>query len=319
MGIQSDSALEEAYVLIEGGNPSQAKVLLEDALTADLDNDNLVFAIHCCSFWTDTFASLDSYTPYEGGELLVNQWKKFTVLVKREEENLEKRSMEKGSLENIVYAFRKGVYSRALAKFSAIAQEKDPAFNSEVLRKAGLCHKRLGSYEKALSFLNKANAVYPSQAAVLAELADCYDLCGETKFAKVMFREAFFLDAQKIELANLDSPIITLLVEKVAGEGYSGAELLEWIPVYGALLDVFNIKRPLRAQEVGRLKQDIYARENELKNPANNEALIKPRLISMYLRLIDYYIMTKESVKRIKEITLKIKLLDSKLYKRFVE
>jgi hypothetical protein len=134
-----------------------------------------------------------------------------------------------------------------------------------------------------------------------------------------MFREAFFLDAQKIELSNMDSPLINSLAEKVREEGYSGAELLEWIPVYGTLLDVFNIKRPLRAQEVGRLKQDIYARENELKNPANNEALIKPRLISMYLRLIDYYMIEKESVKRIKEITLKIKLLDSKLYKKFVE
>jgi hypothetical protein len=127
------------------------------------------------------------------------------------------------------------------------------------------------------------------------------------------------LDAQKIELSNMDSPLINSLAEKVREEGYSGAELLEWIPVYGTLLDVFNIKRPLRAQEVGRLKQDIYARENELKNPANNEALIKPRLISMYLRLIDYYMIEKESVKRIKEITLKIKLLDSKLYKKFVE
>ena len=319
MSIQSESALAQAYELIENGNPAQAKVLLEDALTADLDNDNLVFAIHCCSFWAETFASLGSYPPYEGGELLVNQWKKFTGLVSREEQTLEKRSLEKAALKNTVYAFKRGIYSCALSKFSAIAEEKDPVFNSDVLRKAGLCHKRLGSYELALSCLTKANSIYQAQPAVLAELADCYDLCGETKFAKLMFREAFFLDAQKIELSNMDSPLINSLAEKVREEGYSGAELLEWIPVYGTLLDVFNIKRPLRAQEVGRLKQDIYARENELKNPANNEALIKPRLISMYLRLIDYYMIEKESVKRIKEITLTIKLLDSKLYKKFVE
>jgi len=319
MSIQSESALSQAHNLIENGKPDQAKVLLEDALTADLDNDNLVFAIHCCSFWAETFASLVTYTPYEGGELLVNQWKKFTRLVSKEEESLKKRSMENTLLKSTVYAFKRGIYGCALSKFSEIPEEKDPVFFSEVLRKAGLCHKRLGSYELALSCLNKANAMHPAQPAVLAEFADCYDLCGETKFAKLMFREAFFLDAQKIELANLDSPIINSLVEKVSEEGYSGAELLEWIPVYGTLLDVFNIKRTLRSQEVGRLKQDIYARENELKNPANNEALIKPRLISMYLRLIDYYILSKESVKRIKEVTLKIKLLDSKLYKKFVE
>ncbi|MBQ5569220.1 MAG: hypothetical protein IIT45_02065 [Treponema sp.] len=181
MSIQSESALSQAYNLIENGSPAQAKVLLEDALTADLDNDNLVFAIHCCSFWADTFASLAGYSPYEGGELLVNQWKKFTVLVSREEKDQEKRSIEKAALKNTVYAFKRGIYTCALSKFSAIQEEKDPVFNSEVLRKAGLCHKRLGSYELALSFLNKANAIHPAQPAVLAELADCYDLCGETK------------------------------------------------------------------------------------------------------------------------------------------
>ena len=309
MGVHSESALSEAYNLIENGAPSQAKLLLEDALTADLDNDILVFAIHCCSFWADTFSGSENLSPFEKGEMLVNKWKKFRMLVNKEKEPDEQT----------VYAFRKGIFTYALSQFMASSSEKDAALNCEIFRKAGLCHKRLGNYQAALECLNKANSIMPSQAAVLAELADCYDLCGEQKFAKLMFREAFFTDAQKIELANLDSPLIHSLEEKVEQEGYSGEEVLEWIPIYGIFLDVLNIKRPLRAQEAGRLKQDIYARENELKNPANNSKIIKPRLITMYLRLIDHYILTKENIKRIKEITLKIKLLDPELYKKFVE
>ena len=142
---------------------------------------------------------------------------------------------------------------------------------------------------------------------------------GKTNAAKLFFREAFFIDASKIELDNLDSPLIFGLVEKVSEEGYKGEELQEWIPVYGRLLEIFNIKRTLKAQEVGKLKQDIYSRENEIKNPANNNKLIKPRLFNMYLWLIDHYIASKENVKRIKEIVLSIKLLDAGLYKRFIE
>ncbi len=309
MGIQSESALSQAYKLIENGNPEQAKVLLEDALTANLDSDDLVFAIHCCSFWTETFSSLPQLSPFEQGESLVNQWKRFSSLLKQ----------EKHPLENTIYAFKKSVYSRALEQYKLAYEDKDEKFQSEIYRKVGLCYKRLGSYEMALSYLIKANTLNQDQAVILAEMADCYDLCGKTNAAKLFFREAFFIDASKIELDNLDSPLIFGLVEKVSEEGYKGEELQEWIPVYGRLLEIFNIKRTLKAQEVGKLKQDIYSRENEIKNPANNNKLIKPRLFNMYLWLIDHYIASKENVKRIKEIVLSIKLLDAGLYKRFIE
>ena len=103
MGIQSESALSQAYKLIENGNPEQAKVLLEDALTANLDSDDLVFAIHCCSFWTETFSSLPQLSPFEQGESLVNQGKRFSSLLKQ----------EKHPLENTIYAFKKSVYCLA--------------------------------------------------------------------------------------------------------------------------------------------------------------------------------------------------------------
>ena len=35
--------------------------------------------------------------------------------------------------------------------------------------------------------------------------------------------------------------------------------------LYGVLWGIFNIKRELRSQEVGKLRQDIYALENEQK------------------------------------------------------
>jgi tetratricopeptide (TPR) repeat protein len=309
MGIQSDTALSQSYILIENKKLDQAKTLLEDALTADLDNRNLVFAVHCCSFWLEVQGNLAQLEFFEQGECLVNQWKRFKLLVDREKEPLE----------NTVYAFKKSVFSQALECYRTQFDDSNSEAKAEVYRKMGLCYKKLGSYETALSCLTEANSLLPGNAPVLAEMADCYALCGEDKLAKVLFREAFYVDAEKIDLNFLDSPLIRLLIEQVQAKGYTGAVLQEWIPVYGVLLGVFSVKRELRSQESGKLKQEIYARESELKDPANDSTTITPRLLNLYFRLIDHFVMAKESVTKINEVLLKIKILDPAVYKLYVK
>jgi tetratricopeptide (TPR) repeat protein len=309
MGIQSESALSQSYTLIESGNPGKAKVLLEDALTADLDNQDLVFAVRCCSFWIETFDNLAQLDFFEQGESLVNQWKRFGVIVNREASPLEKT----------VYAFRKGVFTRALEAYSGIIDDSSTENRAEILRKTGLCYKKLGAYETALNYLTDANNLVQGNAPVLAEMADCYALCGEEKLAKVLFREAFYVDPLKVDLSLLDSPLIKLLVEQVQAKGYAGNVLSEWVPVYGVLLGVFTVKRELRSQEAGRLKQEIYARENELKDPGNDSTIITPRLLNLYFWLIDHYVLSNESVSRINEVLIKIKLLDAGIYKMYVK
>ena len=309
MGIQSETALSQAYNLIENRKLYEAKAILEDALTADLDNKDLVFAVHCCSFWLEVYDSISQLDFFEQGESLVNQWKRFLLLVSREHEPLE----------NTVYAFKKSVFSQALESYRTQFDDINTENKAEIYRKTGLCYKKLGSYETALSCLTEASGLIPGNAPILAEMADCYALCGEEKRAKVLFREAFFVDAKRIDIGFLEAPLIKLLIEHVQAKGYTGATLQEWIPVYGTLLGVFSVKRELRSQEAGKLKQEIYARENELKDPANDSATITPRLLNLYFWLIDHYVMTKESVTKINEVLLKIKILDPAVYKLYVK
>ena len=66
-----------------------------------------------------------------------------------------------------------------------VIDEKDTTHKSEIYRKIGLCYKKLGSFENARQCLAEANKLLPNQAPVLADLADCYALCGEDKGAKV--------------------------------------------------------------------------------------------------------------------------------------
>ena len=304
MGVQSDSALSTAYSLILSGDIQQAKSLLEDTLPADLDNKDLVFAVLCCNIWLSNLEKIRSAEPFEYGEAIINYWKNFeTNVIAREKEP---------PLEETLYVFNKVIFSLALDKYSKVYEDSDEKIHAEVCRKMGLCHKKLGNYEEALKFLTEANNTMQGLSYILAEMADCYDLCGENKLAKVIFREAFFTDPEKIDLALLDSPLIRKLIDKVSAKGYTGRELLEWIPVYGTLYGVFNIRRTLKSQEVGRLKQDIYAKENENKDPVNS-ALLKPRLLNMYFWLIDYYDLSQE-LQRIKEVLLKIKLLAPDIY-----
>ena len=102
-------------------------------------------------------------------------------------------------------------------------------------------------------------------------------------------------------------------------KGYSGAALAEWIPVFGVLYGVLNVKRELQGREVGLLKQDIYARENELRDPSCNASTMTPKLINMYFWLIDHYVRTGNSSEQINEILLRIKILDRNIYALYVK
>lgn len=309
MSIQSDKALDEALKFIESCNFTTPLAQLKKILVGELHDKRLVYAIRCCDFWSKYDDSIAGTSHFEHGEWLMSQWKQFQPILELAGQDCEK----------IVYSFKKGIFSRALEVYSRANDEKDPKLKAEILRKIGLCYKKLGSYEMALNFLTESNGIVGGQARILAEMADCYAFFGETKNAKMLFREAFYMDAQKIELFFLDSPLIRVLVEKVEDAGYSGAALLEWIPVYGVLLGMFNVKRPLRSQEVLRLKQEIYSREGEIKDPANNRELLKPHLINLYFWLIDYYVLAKDSVSKINEVMLKLKLLDPKIHELYVK
>ena len=138
------------------------------------------------------------------------------------------------------------------------------------------------------------------------------------RFSKVLFREAFFKDAGKVELYFLESEIILRLARQVGDMGYKGEELAEWIPVYGLLFGVFNVKRGLRSVEVGKLKQNIFFLKTVIKTaPPERKALLVPRLINHYFWLIDHCVNTDNDRAKINEILLEIKLLDEKIYQKY--
>ncbi len=315
MNTQTDNGLLQAYEFLKIGDPARAKPLLEDRLEDDLENGEILFSIRCVNFWIDQIAQMHSIiSPFDRGERLMLSWKHFITDIAGKDGARYERSM---------YAVRKGIFSLALENFKPQMEDHHPMKKADAYRKAGLCYKELGEYETALECLSEANSLLEStimitdSAAVLAEMADCYALCGQDNYAKVLFREAFFIGATKVDLVFLSSELIVRLIDIVKQKGYSKEELQEWIPVYGVLYGVLNIKRQLRAQEVGKLKQAIYTLENELKDPAGDPQILIPRLINHYFWLIDHYVTVNDDRSKINETLLKIKLLDENVYNQY--
>ena len=305
MDFQTEAELKVALGFLKQGNPLEAQKIISSLFEHDLDSGELVYTNKCCIFWIDSINRLKGIDDsFERSESILLEWKNFQTYISR----------ESNPYEPALFAVQQGFFGNALEEYKKMLDEKDPLQKAEIYKNTGICYKKLGDFENARTFLTEANNIYPNLSSVLAELADCYSLCGEDKFGKVLYREAFYADPDSIDLDFLDSELIKCLIEKTKSKGYSGKALQYWIPVYGVLCGVFNIKRELTSQEVARLKKDLYAMENEIKDPSCNSEILVPRMLNCYFWLMDHYYLAKENQAKINEVLLRIKLLDSAVY-----
>jgi tetratricopeptide (TPR) repeat protein len=300
--------LSNAYESLRSVDLAAAAELLDRALAADYEHPEVLYALKCANFWTDRLARLDSMpNPFERGEYILAQWKSFSSFSSKLE----------GDFERARYAFKRFAFSLALQYYASLPPEEKESHEAELALRMGRCHKGSGDFDAALHCLEAATQSRKDDAEVLAELADTYALGGDNRSSKALFREAFYLAPQRIDLDFLESEMIRRLIERVGELGYAGPELAEWLPVYGTLLGVFTVKRELKAVEAGKLRQSIYQLENELKENVDERTILVPRLINRYFWLIDYSMAAKEDRAKIDEILLKIRLLDGSIYKQY--
>ena len=297
MDFQTDAELKVALGFLQQGNPLEAQKIISSLFEHDLESGELIYTNKCCIFWIDSIKRLKSIDDFfERSENILLEWKNFQDYISR----------ESTPYEPALFAVQQGFFKNALEEYKKMLEEKDPLQKAEIYKNTGICYKKLGDFENARAFLTEANNIYPNLSSVLAELADCYSLCGEDKFGKVLYREAFFADPDSIDLDFLDSELIKCLIEKTKSKGYSGKALQYWIPVYGVLGGVFTIKRELTSQEVARLKKDIYAMENEIKDPSCNSEILVPRMLNCYFWIMDHYDLANENQAKNNEVLLSI-------------
>jgi tetratricopeptide (TPR) repeat protein len=297
--------IQDAYSRLKESDGEGAVRILREALKEDFDHTEVIYALKCVTWWLERLKRLEDFgSPFEKGGFILSQWKPFYAFAATVNGG-------GGMTDSCHYALRRFVFSLAIAFFREIPEEngQDP----EVLLQMGRCCKGVGNFEEAARYLEQAVRFRREDPLALSELADVNALLGDTRAAKVLFREAFYLGAQAVDLESMESEMIILLREKVAGLGYSGAELAEWIPVYGCLWGVFSVKRELKPVELGKLNQSILSLENEIRGGADTGRL-RPKLLNRYFRLIDYYGNVRDNSEAVEETMLKIKFIDPAIY-----
>jgi tetratricopeptide (TPR) repeat protein len=301
--------LQKAYDKLNASDAEAAQRVLEEALGVDFDHPEVKYGLKCLNWWLEHIKRIEDFDDaYDRGGFILSQWRPYYGFLDRFEEHYEPCQ----------YAIRRFVFSSALRFFQDVLGDGVNEHDPDLLLQVGRCYKGTGSYEEALKYLEQAVRFKREDGETIAELADVNALLAEYRVAKALFREAFFLDPQKIELRSMESELIIRLRDKVKEMGYSGPELPEWIPIYGCLFGVFSVKRELKPVELGRLRQSIFSLENELRSSPDSGPLLKPRLINRYFWLIDHFENTREAPGVIEETMLKIKILDRSIYDWYI-
>ena len=195
MQVQTEEKFKECCRILKKGDVLQANEILNEILIDALDDEQVQFAVNCFSYWVNIIEQILSiHDPYTRGETLLNEWSQFLPFVEKQKYHPD---------DSVIYCFKCGIFSLALKNYSELINVQDMEQQAEINRKIGLCYKKVGEYETAKNCLIESNRLKSGVAPVIAELADCFALCGEHRQAKVLFREAFYIDAQKICLCFL--------------------------------------------------------------------------------------------------------------------
>ena len=234
--------VNSAYGLVRGGDFAGAISLLERSLELDVEYAGVTSALKSAHFWNERKQKNQGIINEPAqGDYLLDEWTAFNRFATRI-----------GDLPDRCYNDFKYYVHRAALKCllnsTAPAEQKFYATANSLQDKTtrnyyliGHCYKVLGDYSQATAHLEKANGSYENWPPILAELADCYDLLKEHRAAKIFFREAFYIDPQRIEIEAIECTMMLRLSDRVVSLGRKDAELLEWIPVYGVVFGVFNV------------------------------------------------------------------------------
>ena len=303
-----DEALDSVLEAFRNGDFVRAEAQAESALSIDFEHTGIQSALKSSLYWKDRLARSESLSgPEERGDFLLREWNGFLTRF---------RSYLDDPYESGLTAIQDWVFEAAATAFlEQVPFEEEPRQHDLVL-KAARTWKALGAFDRAMESLDKVLQLRPEDAGALFEMADCLNALGETTKSRLLFREAFYWDAQAVNLDFVSTTVIQELAERLKSLDYSPSEVKEWIPVHAVVQGIFSSRRTLKSLEVGHLKQSINALKSEMhdREPAK---LVLPRLLYRYFWLIDYYTSINENPKKIEDVLLNIKLLDSKIYELY--
>lgn len=304
------SDLLKAYECLKNADFASAERFLEAALHENYEHEEVLFALKSLHFWREPLLNLDSMKNLvDRGDFLMESWKRYCAFLLH----------VGGNFETARYAFRRAVFGLALDLYLALPDATKDQMGPDLDFRLGRARKASGDLELAQQHLERAAKSRKQDAAIMAELADTLALAGEMRMAKALFREAFFLDPRAVDLEYLESDLIRKIIENVRKLGYSGEVVAEWIPVYGEILHVLDVKRLLTQGEFTNLQSSVARLEQELLNSPRRREVLVPRLLTRYFWIVSQLQATEGDGAKLGKVLIKIKTLDPEIHARYTE
>lgn len=279
------------------------EILLQsgDAVSSDPARETLLAGL---LFWKGKMDAAAKMEHYAESEFLMTQWDAFV-----------REPMTHGLSEGYFYALKHRVYHQALKGYLELYNLSGITDSIVLTRMAGI-YKGLGDYERAIESLELASTQARNDPGILFQLADCYAAVGETKRAKLFFREAFYIDPAACDLESLEAPFIADILSRLRDANIDEAHLPYWLPVHASILGVFTVKRELKPVEIGRLSQSIRELEDEYAKEADGR--IKALLFNRYLWMADHLQTIKAPQEELEQLFEKMQRLDSDIFECFI-
>lgn len=306
------SPSNDAYQLLSEGNFNEAVKKFDQLLNINPDYPGLVEGYRTARFWLNRKDELQHLAEGKAtADFLMKQWEDFSHYAAEKEIF---RSNAYTSIRHYIFFAASEHYKIAFQR------QESPTDNFDLLLNLGVCFLTLKEYSRTVETLEYARSSYQSNAKLLSLLGEAYYQLDEKPKSLLLFREAFFINPDEIDLDMIQCEPITSLAQLIQKEQPNCKDLREWIPVYGYIAGLFFVRRHLNKQEVEVIKKDIYSLEINYQGmdaqrlQASN---IVPRLINKYLWLFDYFEFQEYDHQNLGEIRSRLIQIDRQLFEGY--
>ncbi len=299
----------EALTYIQKGNLQQTLEIMEEIFNKNPDFTGVTETIKSIKFWQNRWVKLHQFPQGdERANYLFNEWNNYKKFSDKSNIKYKKILI---SLKNFIF--------KNIIKNLIFAYQQSDVPNIDLLLKIGEIFLNIEEYQKAIESFEYARMFKKRDSYLLSLLAAAYFQSGNLDKSKVLFREAFLYDPQKIDISKVNVGFIDQIIEYLNKEKNLSSQFqIEWIPVYGVLLNIFNIKREIDSDELGRLNQEVQELENKLYIKKIYDASVEPKIINRYFWLIDYYTLQNNNKDYIKIYLNKLKDINKTIYKKYL-
>lgn len=303
------SKFNEGLSYIQQGNLQQTLDIMEEIFSTNPNFTGVIETIKSIKFWQNRWPkSFQLPQGQDRANYLLNEWSNYTQYTINSHIDYEK----------IIIYLKNYIFKNIIKNLIYSYQQSDVP-NIDILLQIGEIFLCIEEYDKSIEAFEYARLFKKKDSHLLTLLGEAYYQNKVFDKSKALFREAFLHDPQKVPIHLINVEFISQIIEHIKKiKNYNEKQIREWIPIYGVLLNIFNVKREITAEELSRLNMEIQELENEYNNKKIRDEILLAKIINRYFWLIDYYTLQNKNNDYINIYQNKLKEIDHDIYQKYV-